>query len=68
MLPRSPLGRSSAGRAGGPLLPLLLGLMAMTAAASVEEVASEESQELLEEEEMMVRTEQILITESELIG
>lgn len=61
MLARSSQGRSSAGRAGGlRLLPLLLGLMMMMMrmeAASVEEVASEESQEILEEDEILVRTE-----------
>ncbi|XP_073347561.1 erythroferrone isoform X2 [Pagrus major] len=59
MLHRLPQGRSSPGGAGGLLLlPLLLGLMMMmmmmmmvVEAASVEEVDSEESQEILEEDE-----------------
>ncbi|KAE8290430.1 Erythroferrone Complement C1q tumor necrosis factor-related protein 15 Myonectin Precursor [Larimichthys crocea] len=57
MLARSSQRRSSPGGAGGLLLlPLLLGLMMMMMvvvmeAASVEEVESEESQEILEEDE-----------------
>ncbi|XP_076600585.1 erythroferrone [Chaetodon auriga] len=59
MLARLPQGRGSPRGAGGlPLLPLLLGLMTMMMmmmmmmeAASVEEVDSGESQEILEEDE-----------------
>lgn len=57
MLARLSQGRSSPGGAGGLLLlPLLLGLMMMMMmmeAASVDEVESEESEEILEEDEVV---------------
>ena len=67
MLAKFPPGRSPVSRAGGLLLPpLLLGLtvmMMMVQTASVDEVESEESQEILEEDEdvsteMLVRNKQ----------